>query len=140
MTGHPGEGEKEFDELRQFVEKVEFDRLGVFTYSEEEDTWAAGHYEDTVPQDTKQERAAEIMTIQQSISKRLNNNKIHKIIKVLIDGREGEYYTGRAESDSPEVDNEILLPLTSRELSIGEFYQVRITGAEEFDLYGEVRE
>jgi ribosomal protein S12 methylthiotransferase len=140
MTGHPGEGQREFAELRQFVEKVEFERLGIFTYSEEEDTWAAGKYEDQVPQEIKRDRAAELMQIQQSISKRLNNNKIHTLIKVLIDGREGEYYTGRSESDSPEVDNEVLIPASTGELCIGEFYQVRITGAEEYDLYGEVLE
>jgi ribosomal protein S12 methylthiotransferase len=138
MTGHPGEGGAEFEELRRFVEQVEFDRLGVFTYSEEEDTWAASHYKDSVSQSIKTERAEELMNIQQSISKRLNNNKIGSLIKVLIDGMEGEYYTARAESDSPEVDNEVLISVSGGQLQTGNFYPARITGAEEFDLYGEV--
>jgi len=140
MTGYPGEGKKEFEELRKFVENVEFDRMGVFAYSEEEDTWSAGHYKDIILPETKRERAAELMTIQQSISKRLNDKKIDRSIKVLIDGREGEYYIGRSESDSPEVDNEILIQASGRELHTGKFYQVKITGAEEFDLYGEITE
>jgi ribosomal protein S12 methylthiotransferase len=137
MTGHPGEGEAEFEELRQFVQQARFERLGVFTYSEEEDTWAAAHYADDVPPEVKKERAAELMRIQEGISKELNNNKIGKSIKVLVDGREGAYYTARSESDSPEVDNEILIPVHTRRLKTGQFYQVKITGAEEFDLYGE---
>jgi ribosomal protein S12 methylthiotransferase len=138
MTGHPGEGEDEFAELRQFVKEVRFDRLGVFTYSEEEDTWAADKYEDSVPLDVKKERAAELMELQQSISKELNLNKINKSIKVLIDRKEGDYYIGRSESDSPEVDNEILIPASLKKLHTGQFYNVKVTGAEEFDLYGQV--
>jgi len=140
MTGHPGEGEKEFRELRRFVEEVEFDRLGVFTYSEEEDTWSAGHYKDTVPPEVKKERAGELMAIQQKISKRLNDRKINRSIKVIIDGREGDFYIGRSEADSPEVDNEILIPFKGIELQTGMFYKIRITGSEEYDLYGEVTE
>jgi ribosomal protein S12 methylthiotransferase len=140
MTGHPGEGEKEFSELRRFVEDVEFDRLGVFTYSEEEDTWSAKQYKDIIPAEVKKARADELMALQQSISNKLNNNKINKSIKVLIDGREGEYYLARSESDSPEVDNEILIPVSGRELQNGMFYIARITGAEEYDLYAEVTE
>lgn len=138
MTGHPGEGEKEFSELREFVEQVEFDRLGVFTYSEEEDTWSASQYRDNIPQELKKERAGEIMRIQQNISRKLNSNKIHKLIKVIVDSREEEYYIARSESDSPEVDNEILIPANDRELDIGRFYEVRIIAVEEFDLYGVV--
>jgi len=138
MTGHPGEGEKEFSELREFVEQVEFDRLGVFTYSEEEDTWSASQYRDDIPQELKKERAGEIMRIQQDISRKLNSNKIHKLIKVIVDSREEEYYIARSESDSPEVDNEILIPANDRRLDIGRFYAVRITGVEEFDLHGVV--
>ncbi len=138
MTGYPGEGEKEFSELREFVEQVEFDRLGVFTYSEEEDTWSAKRYRDIIPEELKKERAGEIMRLQESISKKLNRNKIHKLIKVVVDAREGEYYIARSESDSPEVDNEILIPAIDKDLDIGRFYEVRITGAEEFDLYGAV--
>jgi ribosomal protein S12 methylthiotransferase len=138
MTGHPGEGEEEFAELRQFVKEVRFDRMGVFAYSEEEDTWAAEKYEDSIPLDVKKERAAELMELQQGISKVLNLNKINKSIKVLIDRKEGDYYIGRSESDSPEVDNEILVSAAFKKLHTGQFYKVKITGAEEFDLYGEV--
>jgi ribosomal protein S12 methylthiotransferase len=138
MTGHPGEGEVEFEELRQFVKDVKFDRLGVFTYSEEEDTWAAGNYEDSVPYEVKKQRAAELMDLQQDISKKLNLNKTGRSIKVLIDRKEKDFYIGRSESDSPEVDNEILIPASPRKLHTGKFYTVKITGAEEFDLYGEV--
>lgn len=138
MTGHPGEGEDEFAELKQFVREVRFDRLGVFAYSEEEDTFSADKYDDSVPQDVKNARSAELMELQQGISKELNVNKIDKSIKVLIDRKEGEYYTGRSESDSPEVDNEILIPADHKKLHTGKFYQVKITGAEEFDLYGKV--
>jgi ribosomal protein S12 methylthiotransferase len=137
MTGHPGEGEEEFAELKQFVKKVRFDRLGVFAYSEEEDTWAAEKYGDPVPPEVKKERAAELMELQQNISKELNLNKLGKSIKVLVDRKEGEYYIGRSESDSPEVDNEILIAASPRKLKMGHFYNVKITGAEEFDLYGE---
>jgi ribosomal protein S12 methylthiotransferase len=136
MTGHPGEGEKEFAELRHFVEHVKFDRLGIFTYSEEENTWSANHYKDSIPEKIKKERAAEIMMIQQKISGILNNNKIGRSIKVLIDDRVGEYYIGRSESDSPEVDNEVLIPVVTNALKTGQFYNIKITQAEEFDLYG----
>jgi ribosomal protein S12 methylthiotransferase len=138
ITGHPGETKKEFAELRRFVEKVEFDRLGVFTYSEEEDTWAARMYKDLIPEKTRRERADELMHLQQSISMKLNYNKIGSSFKVLIDGREGEYFAGRTEFDSPEIDNDVLISLAGNDLTTGNFYQTRITGAEEFDLYGEV--
>jgi len=138
MTGHPGEGEGEFDELRQFVSEVKFDRLGVFEYSEEEDTWAAENYEDSIAADVKKSRAAELMELQQGISNKLNMNKIGKSIKVLIDRQEGEYYIGRSEADSPEVDNEILIQASGKKLQAGQFCNIKITGAEEFDLYGEM--
>jgi ribosomal protein S12 methylthiotransferase len=138
ITGHPGETEKEFRELCNFVESVKFDRLGVFTYSEEEGTWAARHLKDDIPEKVKRERADYLMDIQQSISIKLNNSKIGNLYKVLLDGREGEYYVGRTEADSPEVDNEVLIPVGLRTLEPGKFYKVRITAAEAFDLYGEV--
>ena len=138
MTGHPGEGAREFDELKRFVSDVRFDRLGIFTYSAEENTAAAINYEDRISMKVKKARADELMLLQQGISKELNNNKIGSLIKVLIDGREGEYYLGRSESDSPEVDHEILIPDTGQNLTTGIFYRVRITSAEEFDLYGEI--
>lgn len=140
LTGHPGEGKKEFAELRDFVREVRFDRLGVFTYSEEEDTWAAGNYKDTLSEGLKKDRADELMAIQQDISKELNDKKLGNLIKVLIDSREGEYYVGRSEADSPEVDNEVLIPVAGNELNIGMFYTVQITRTEDFDLFGEVME
>lgn len=138
MTGHPGETEKEFNALYTFVKEVEFDRLGVFTYSEEEDTWGARNLKDRIPEKVKKERADQLMHLQQTISNKLNLNKIYRSFKVLIDGREGEYYTGRTASDSPEVDHEVLIPVKGNDLKKGNFYQVRITGAEEFDLFGEI--
>jgi ribosomal protein S12 methylthiotransferase len=138
ITGHPGETSAAFAELRKFVEITMFDRLGVFTYSEEEDTWAARVYKDRISEKIKKERADELIHLQQGISMELNYKKIGNSFKVLIDGREGEYFTGRTESDSPEIDNEILIPASGKDLIIGNFYQTRITGAEEFDLYGEL--
>jgi ribosomal protein S12 methylthiotransferase len=137
ITGHPGETVKEFAELKKFVENVEFDRLGVFTYSPEKDTLAANIYKNKIPERVKKQRADELMALQQSISIKLNNRKIGSLIKVLIDGREGTYFTGRSESDSPEIDNEVLIPLKSSAPVVGNFCKVRITGAEEFDLYGD---
>jgi len=138
MTGHPGETEKEFKALYTFVKEVEFDRLGVFTYSEEEGTWGALNLEDRIPEKVKKERADQLMDLQQSISKKLNLSKIGRSFKVLIDGREGEYYTGRTASDSPEVDHEVLIPAQGNDLKKGNFYPVCITGAEEFDLFGKI--
>jgi ribosomal protein S12 methylthiotransferase len=137
ITGHPGEGKREFENLQRFIETVRFDRLGVFTYSGEEGTWAARNLKDSISEKTKKERADALMSAQQNISKILNENKIGRSFKVLIDGREGEYYTGRTEADSPEIDNEVLIPVSGNNLLPGEFYQVRITGAGEFDLFGE---
>jgi ribosomal protein S12 methylthiotransferase len=138
MTGHPGETEREFHALYTFVKDIEFDRLGVFTYSEEEDTWGARNLKDHIPEHVKKERANALMNLQQSISKKLNLKKIGSLFKVLIDGREGEYFIGRTESDSPEVDQEVLIKAQGSDLLKGNFYKVRITGAEEFDLFGEV--
>ncbi|MBN2814408.1 MAG: 30S ribosomal protein S12 methylthiotransferase RimO [Bacteroidales bacterium] len=138
ITGFPGETEKAYSVLREFVEQVQFDRLGVFTYSEEENTPAAQKYSDSIPEKTKHERADELMDIQQGISTMLNNRKIGKSFKVLIDTKDSEYYLGRTEGDSPEIDNEVLLPLNARPLAEGQFYTVKITGAEAFDLMGEV--
>lgn len=138
ITGHPGETPGAFSALREFVETVKFERLGVFTYSEEENTWAAQHLADNIPERTKKARASELMKVQEEISITLNNNKIGNSYKVLIDGREGEYFVGRTESDSPEIDNEVLIPAAGKNLVIGNFYQVRITGAAEFDLTGEI--
>lgn len=137
LVGHPGETEADFEELNTFVKKARFDRLGVFPYSHEENTYAWDHYADDVPEEVKQARADEIMEIQQQISLELNLEKVGKIYNVLIDRREGEYYIARSEYDSPEVDNEILIA-TSKRLEVGSFKQVCIIDADEYDLYAEL--
>jgi len=134
MTGHPGEGEKEFDELYKFVEAIRFDRLGIFTYSEEEDTFGARNFKDEVSEDVKRSRSESIMELQRSISGELNQLKVGKEMKVIIDRMEGEFYIGRTEGDSPEVDNEVLIKSKSS-LQVGNFYMVKISGSEEYDLY-----
>lgn len=137
ITGFPTEGPKEFEELKHFVQDFRFDRLGVFPYSLEEGTpaYALG---DPVPSSVKEARAQEIMDIQEGISYRLNQEKIGKVYEVLIDREEGEFYVGRTEHDSPEVDNEVLVRADSADLEVGQFCNIRITGAEAFDLYGNV--
>ena len=139
LVGHPGEGEEDFQQLMEFVEKTRFDRMGVFTYSEEEDTYAAEKFKDSIPQEIKEERAALVMGQQEQISLEINKSKISKVYKTIIDRREGDYWVGRTEADSPEVDNEVLLK-SSKALKIGEFYQVEITSADNFDLFGEVKQ
>ena len=136
LVGFPGETESDFEELIQFVEETKFDRLGVFTYSEEEGTYSAKMFKDDVDEETKKERAGEIMEIQQGISAELNSQKIGNTFKVLIDRKEGEFFIGRTEFDSPEVDGEVLIKSASV-LKKGEFAEVLITGADEFDVYGE---
>ena len=136
LVGHPGETKEDFEELKQFVREMRFERLGVFPYSHEEDTYAGETYEDNIPQELKQERAEEIMSIQQEIALDLNRQKIGSIFKVVIDRREDEYFVGRTEFDSPEVDGEVLI--AGQGLNIGGYYQVKISDAEEFDLYGEI--
>ncbi len=135
LVGHPGEGNEEFNELKEFVEQSKFDRLGVFTYSEEEGTYGASNLEDTTPEEVKQERADEIMAVQQGISFALNQKKIGQKMPIIIDRIEGDFYVGRSEFDSPEVDNEILVPNVNGELKIGELYDVEIEDAKEYDLY-----
>jgi ribosomal protein S12 methylthiotransferase len=135
IVGYPGETKENFDELLDFVKAYKFERLGVFTYSHEEDT-AAFKLEDDVPEETKQERAALLMAEQEKISMELNQEKVGKTYKVIIDRQEGEYYIGRSEFDSPEVDNEILIS-TDKTLDIGNFYELKISGAEAFDLMAE---
>jgi len=133
IVGYPGETEEEFEELKTFVRETKFDRVGVFTYSHEEDTNAFG-LPDDIPADVKQQRAADIMEIQQDISLKLNQLKVDRTFNVLIDSLEGDFYIGRTEFDSPEVDNEVLISDTTK-LKIGEFYNVKITEADAFDLY-----
>jgi ribosomal protein S12 methylthiotransferase len=138
LVGHPGEGEKEFSELLDFVESQQFERLGVFAYSEEEGTFAAKHYKDNVPQNVKNRRLKEIMEMQMNISLTINNKKIGRVYNVLIDSREGKYAVGRTEYDSPEIDNEVLVYDPDARLFPGKFYDVRIKDAENYDLYGEI--
>ena len=135
MVGHPGETEADFEELKEFVRKVRFDRMGAFAYSEEEGTYAAEHYEDEIPHELKQQRLDELMAIQQEISAELSHAKIGQEFKVMIDRKEGEYYIGRTEFDSPEVDPEVLIKEGEKHLRIGHFYQVRVYDADDFDLY-----
>ncbi len=134
IVGYPGETEDDFNELYNFVEKYKFDRLGVFQYSEEEDT-AAYELEDDVPEQTKQDRSDKLMMLQQQISLENNKNKIGNTYKVLIDRMENGYFVGRTEFDSPEVDNEVLITENRIKLKIGDFYIVKITKADFFDLY-----
>ncbi len=138
LTGHPGETDEAFGELEKFVADARFDRLGVFTYSHEEGTYGYQHYRDEVPEKIKLSRKNRIMEIQQNIARELNSQKTGKLFKVLIDKQEGNYWIGRTEHDSPEIDNEVLMKENNRELKSGEFYRVRITRAEEYDLYGAV--
>ena len=137
IVGYPGETEEHFKELKNWVKQMRFERLGCFTYSHEENTHAFSLVDD-VPEEVKQERANEIMEIQSQISWELNQEKIGKEFKVVIDRKEGSYFVGRTEFDSPDVDNEVLIDATKTYLKIGEFTTVKITDAADFDLYGEV--
>lgn len=138
LVGHPGEGKKEFEELLSFVENSRFDRLGAFTYCEEENTYAASEFTDVISEKTKQNRYDRVMELQQSISRSINENKRGSILKVLIDRPEGEYFIGRTEADSPEVDNEVLIKKPGMRLIPGNFYNISITSCEDYDLYGKV--
>ena len=138
MVGFPGETEEDFAELKEFIQKARFDRMGAFAYSEEEGTYAAKTYEDSIPQEVKQARLDELMAIQQEISSELSNAKIGQEFKVIIDRKEGEYYIGRTQFDSPEVDPEVLIKTDGKRLFSGHFYKVRIKNADDFDLYGEI--
>lgn len=137
IVGHPGETQKEFDELKDFIEKSRFERLGVFTYSHEENTHAHT-YQDDIPQEQKEERLEEVMELQQGISYELNQEKVGKTFKVLVDRKEGGYFVGRTEFDSPEVDNEVIIDSPDDYLRIGDFVNVKVASATEFDLTGTV--
>ena len=137
MVGFPGEGEEEFNELLQFVKDVRFDRMGAFAYCEEDDTYAAKNYDDTIPEEVKQERLSKLMALQESIALSLNEAKINTVQKVIVDREEPDYYVGRTQFDSPEVDPEVLIKKT-RKLAIGQFYNVAIKEAMPFELIGEV--
>lgn len=137
IVGFPGETKTDIEEMKDWVKEMNFDRLGVFTYSHEENTHAFG-LKDDVPEKEKQRRAAEVMELQQGISLALNESKIGKSFKVLFDRVEGDYFIGRTEFDSPEVDNEVLVEKATNFVRIGDFAMVKITGADDFDLYGEI--
>lgn len=138
IVGHPGENDKEFQKLVDFVQQAEFDRLGVFTYSHEEGTYAGEHYKDTIPESVKQERQEIIMNIQQEISLRKNQNKVGQTYSVLIDRQEDDGFVGRTQYDAYEVDNEVFIK--SKNLQVGNFYSVKITDADVYDLIGTVQD
>ncbi len=136
MVGFPGEGDTEFEELKEFVRWAKFERMGAFAYSEEIGTYAAGAYKDEVPDEVKQSRLGELMELQQSVSAQVQASKVGTVMKVIIDRKEGEYYVGRTEYDSPEVDPEVLIPVADGMLRTGVFYDVSIVDSDDFDLYG----
>ena len=136
MVGFPGEGEKEFEELKDFVRWAKFDRMGAFAYSEEDGTPAAKMFKDEVPEEVKQQRLSDLMALQQDISAEVQAEKIGSVQRVIIDRKEGEYFVGRTQYDSPEVDPEVLIPVAEGLLRTGCFYDVQITDADDFDLYG----
>ena len=140
LVGHPGETEEDFEALKEWVREMRFERMGCFAYSDEEGTWANRHYKDDIPQEVKEQRAAELMAIQQQISGELMGHLVGTTQRVIIDRKEGDWWIGRTQYDSPEVDCEVLIEIKNEKLKIknGEFVEVRITKAEEFDLYGEI--
>lgn len=138
MVGFPGETEEDFNELVEFVKWARFERMGAFAYSEEDDTYSAQNYEDDVPAEVKQQRLNKLMAVQQNISAEIEAAKVGQILRVIVDRKEGDYYIGRTEFCSPEVDPEVLIKASERNLKVGRFYNVKITAAEEFDLYGSV--
>lgn len=138
LVGYPGETEEDVRELEQFVRDVRFERLGVFPYSEEEGTYSATHLRDDVAEEEKERRVARIMRLQEDISLENNQRRVGDELCVIVDSRQGDYYVARSEYDSPEVDQEILIPASLRQLRRGGFYRVRITSADNYDLYGEV--
>ena len=137
LVGYPGETEADFEELLAFVREVRFERLGVFPYSEEEGTWSAEKLRDNVPEAVKQERVERIMALQNEISLENNRSRVGRTERVIVDSRQGDFYVGRTQYDSPEVDQEILIPASGRRLLRGHFYDVTITSAADYDLYGE---
>ena len=138
MVGFPGEGEEEFRDLVNFVKEMRFERMGAFAYSEEEGTFAAKQYDDIIPEDVKADRLDEIMELQEEISDEIQSKKVGNVYKVIIDSVDDMYYSGRTEWDSPEVDPEVLIPVEYGKLEIGNFYQVEITDATPFELFGKV--
>lgn len=139
MVGYPGETDADFEELKQFVREVRFERMGVFAYSEEEGTYSAEKLRDDVPPQVKEQRVDELMALQREISLQLNLERIGREERVIIDSKQGDYYVARSQYDSPEVDQEILIEANGKRLLLGSFHTVRITAAEEYDLYGEIK-
>ena len=137
LVGHPGETEADFEELMQFVRDMRFERMGAFAYSDEDGTYSNLNYQDDVPQEVKQQRVDALMELQATISEEINAQKVGQTLKVIIDREEDDFYVGRTEFDSPDVDGEVLITKTSQ-LEIGNFYQVKITESDMYDLYGEV--
>ena len=138
IVGFPGETEADFEELLAFVREVRFERLGVFPYSEEEGTWSAENLRDDIPETIKQQRAERVMALQNEISLENNRRRVGRTERVIIDSRQGDWYVGRTQYDSPEVDQEILIPASERRLLRGHFYDVTVTSAADYDLYGEI--
>ena len=138
LVGYPGETEADFEELLAFVREVRFERLGVFPYSEEEGTWSAENLRDDIPETIKQQRAERVMALQNEISLGNNRRRVGRTERVIIDSRQGDWYVGRTQYDSPEVDQEILIPASERRLLRGHFYDVTVTSAADYDLYGEI--
>lgn len=138
MVGFPGETDEDFQELLAFTRWARFERMGAFAYSEEDGTYSADHYADDVPQEVKQQRLDKLMRVQQNISAEIETAKIGQTLRVIIDRQEGDWYVARSEFCSPEVDPEVLIP-SNEDLTIGAFYEVRVTDAEEFDLYATTR-
>ena len=136
LVGYPGETEADFDELMEFVRTVRFERLGVFPYSEEEGTYSARELRDDVPDAVKQERVERVMALQRELSLENNLRRVGRTERILVDSRQGDFYVGRSQYDSPEVDQEILIPAADRRLIRGRFYDVRIERAADYDLYG----
>ena len=140
LLGHPGETEDDVEQLKQFIRDIRFERLGAFAYSDEEGTYSNKTYSDDIPFDVKQQRVDEIMSIQEGIAAELNEQKVGRTLRVMIDRQEGEYFIGRTEYDSPEVDGEVLIPIESNPaLEIGVLYPITITRADTFDLYGDLK-
>jgi ribosomal protein S12 methylthiotransferase len=136
IAGHPGETEQDFLELKNFISEFRFDRVGIFSYSHEEDTFSYKEYKDEISDEVKESRVAELMEVQQNISSELNESLVGKVFKVIIDRKEDEFLIGRTEFDSPEVDQEVLISI-DHNLKPGNFYNILITKSTEFDLYGE---
>lgn len=136
LVGHPGETEQDVEELKEFLRFARFERLGAFAYSHEEGTYAYTHYRDDIPEEVKQNRLDEVMRVQQGIAAEINSAKIGSVLKVIIDRKEGEYFVGRTEFDSPEVDPEVLIPVETPGVEVGSFYLAHITDATDFELFG----